>query len=90
MRKISLNVNELRVESFDTGDGGSTKRGTVHGYVTQLYGCMTNVNTCITNAGYTQCGQQCLSGWRPCQPTDAWTNGEVMCYCAGGSGQFAC
>lgn len=77
MRKISLDVNELRVESFETVDGNAEKRGTVHGYITQI--------TCPQ----TQCGQQCLSGWRPCQPTDAWTNGEMMCYC-GGSGDFAC
>jgi hypothetical protein len=84
MRKISLNVNELRVESFNTENGDPAKRGTVHAHITQFLNCPG------TNAGYTQCGQQCLSGWRPCQPTDAWTNGEVMCQCAGGSGQYAC
>ncbi|HEU0053457.1 MAG TPA: hypothetical protein VFQ39_09785 [Longimicrobium sp.] len=82
MRKISLDVNALRVESFDTENGTDAKRGTVRGYVT-LAACP------VTNAGQTQCGQQCLSGWRPCQPTDAWTNGEMMCYC-GESGQYAC
>jgi hypothetical protein len=84
MRKISLNVNELRVESFETEKDGEAKRGTVHGHVTQFVGCLG------TDAGYTRCGQQCLSGFRPCEPTDAWTNGEVMCYCAGATGQWAC
>ncbi|WP_420130617.1 pinensin family lanthipeptide [Longimicrobium sp.] len=84
MRKISLNVNELRVESFETEKDDKEKQGTVHGHATQLLGCQ------VTNAGYTQCGQQCLSGWRPCQPTDAWTDGERMCYCAGGTGEWAC
>jgi hypothetical protein len=83
MRKIRLDVNELRVESFGTEKGDAASRGTVHGHATLL-------NCPQTQAGYTQCGQQCLSGWRPCQPTDAWTNGEVMCYCAGGTGQYAC
>lgn len=79
MRKISLDVNALRVESFDTEDGKPRERGTVEGYYyTQI--------TCPQ----TQCGQECLSGWRPCQPTDAWTNGEVMCFCGGGTGEFAC
>jgi len=78
MRKINLDVAELQVESFETEDETSKERGTVHGHVSQF--------TCPQ----TMCGQQCLSGWRPCQPTDAWTNGEVMCYCAGGSGEFAC
>lgn len=78
MRKISLNVNELRVESFETEKDDAGTRGTVHGnYLTQF--------TCPQ----TMCGQDCLSGWRPCQPTDAWTDGERMCYC-GESGQYAC
>ena len=84
MRKISLDVSKLRVESFDTENGDAAKPGTVHGHATQLLGCVQ------TNAGYTQCGQQCLSGWRPCEPTDAWTDGERMCYCAGGTGEWAC
>jgi len=78
MRKISLNVSELRVESFETEKDDAAKRGTVHGYVTQF--------TCPQ----TMCGQQCLSGWRPCQPTDAWTDGQMMCFCGGESGQYAC
>jgi hypothetical protein len=78
MRKISLDVNELRVETFETEKDDSSTRGTVHGHISEL--------TCPR----TGCGQQCLSGWRPCQPTDAWTDGEVMCYCAGGTGEFAC
>jgi hypothetical protein len=77
MRKISLDVNALRVESFDTEGDKSSARGTVHGHLSQF--------TCPR----TQCGQECLSGWRPCQPTDAWTDGQMMCYC-GGSGQYAC
>lgn len=69
MRKISLGVNELRVESFETSDDKAAARGTVRGYYTEI--------TCPQ----TQCGNQCASGWRPCQPTDAWTNGEVVCFC---------
>ena len=84
MRKISLDVNALQVESFETDSEDGTKRGTVHGYLTQI-GCPGTQNTC----NQTRCGQQCLSGWRPCQPTDAWTDGQMMCYC-GESGQFAC
>ena len=33
MRKISLDVNALRVESFETAREAKTK-GTVHGYIT--------------------------------------------------------
>ena len=77
MRKISLDVNALRVESFETEMDDAGKRGTVHGNVS-LFTCPP-----------TGCGKDCLSGWRPCQPTDAWTDGERMCYC-GESGQYAC
>lgn len=85
MRKISLDVSTLKVESFETEKGDAAKRGTVHGHVSQFGGCGLSYATCPN----TQCGNQCLSGWRPCQPTDAWTDGEMMCYC-GGSGQYAC
>lgn len=77
MRKISLDVGALKVESFETANGEGEKQGTVQGFA-------------LPTRPPTMCGQDCLSGWRPCQPTDAWTNGQVMCYCAGGSGEFAC
>lgn len=79
MRKISLDVTELRVESFETVDAKLKERGTVQGHVNSHVTCPP-----------TMCGQECLSGWRPCQPTDAWTNGQMMCFCGGGSGEFAC
>jgi hypothetical protein len=70
MRKISLDVNALRVESFDTVSDEPKARGTVEGNGYSQFTCPQ-----------TQCGEECLSGWRPCQPTDAWTNGEVACFC---------
>lgn len=79
MRKISLDVNTLKVESFDPEAEAPKQRGTVEGYYLTQFTCPQ-----------TQCGNQCLSGWRPCQPTDAWTDGERMCYCGGESGQYAC
>jgi hypothetical protein len=69
MRKISLDVNALRVESFDTDDQKAKARGTVRGYYTQF--------TCPQ----TQCGNECLSGPNPCYQTEAWTNGQVACLC---------
>ena len=73
MRKISLDVNTLKVESFDTVDEGAKVRGTVQGYYTQF--------TCPQ----TQCGQQCPSGPMPCYQTEAWTDGQVACFCGGNS-----
>ena len=79
MRKLILDVTALQVQSFEAVDEKSNDQGTVKGHaITQL--------TCPR----TMCGRECLSGWRPCQPTDAWTNGEVMCDCGGESGQYAC
>jgi len=69
MRKINLDVNALRVDSFDTEGDKAAARGTVQAYITQI--------TCPR----TQCGEQCLSGPNPCFPTEAWTNGQVACYC---------
>lgn len=69
MRKICLDVSALEVESFDTVDEKGEKRGTVQGYITQF--------TCPQ----TQCGEQCLSGPMPCFPTEAWTDGQVACFC---------
>ena len=72
MRKITLDVNALRVESFETVDE-SKARGTVQGYYTQV--------TCPQ----TQCGAQCPSGPMPCHDTVAWTNGQVACFCNDGT-----
>jgi hypothetical protein len=69
MRKINLDVNALRVESFETVDDNAKERGTVHGYYTQF--------TCPQ----TQCGNECLSGPNPCRDTYAWTNGQAACLC---------
>lgn len=74
MRKITLDVAALQVESFETVDETSKERGTVHGYHTHQVTCPQ-----------TMCGQQCLSGWHPCQPTDAFTDGVDMCYCGNNS-----
>ena len=68
MRKISLDVSELRVESFETEDEAK-ERGTVQGYLSQF--------TCPR----TQCGEDCASGPMPCFPTEAWTNGYEACFC---------
>ncbi|HVG46418.1 MAG TPA: hypothetical protein VM890_16860 [Longimicrobium sp.] len=71
MRKVSLDVNELRVETFETEDDQSKARGTVQGYATQV--------TCPR----TQCGQQCPTGPGACYDTAGWTNGQDLCFCDG-------
>ena len=71
-RKIRLDVNALRVESFETADGDA-KRGTVQGYYSQF--------TCPA----TQCGAECPSGPHPCEGSYAWTDGQAVCPCNGGT-----
>ncbi|HEX8905845.1 MAG TPA: hypothetical protein VF771_13425 [Longimicrobiaceae bacterium] len=46
MRKIQLDVEQLRVTSFDTGDEGAERRGTVHGHYSQRGTCDGAVGTC--------------------------------------------
>jgi hypothetical protein len=70
MRKISLDMNALRVESFDTENETPKERGTVEANAYTQFSCPR-----------TQCGEQCASGPAPCYPTLAWTNGQVACYC---------
>lgn len=70
MRKISLDVDDLRVESFETvGDDGET-RGTVQAYYSRP-----------TECPQTQCGAECPSGWSDCEASIAWTDGYAVCRC---------
>lgn len=69
MRKVSLDVSALRVETFETEDP-SKARGTVQGHDYTQFSCPR-----------TQCGEECPSGPAPCYPTLAWTNGQVACFC---------
>ncbi|HEU4457210.1 MAG TPA: hypothetical protein VFR81_29340 [Longimicrobium sp.] len=52
MRKISLDVDALKVESFDTEKRGLEERGTVRGYFTRqweqsCYESCTNIADCL-------------------------------------------
>ncbi|HVH13734.1 MAG TPA: hypothetical protein VM759_11810 [Longimicrobium sp.] len=70
MRKISLDVNALNVETFETVNDQPQVRGTVEGHAPTQFSCPQ-----------TQCGAECASGPMPCYPTRAWTNGQVVCLC---------
>jgi len=69
MANISLDANELRVESFETEDGDAKLRGTVNG--------QASIFTCPR----TQCGAECPSGPHPCETSYAWTDGVNACPC---------
>jgi hypothetical protein len=70
VRKISLDVDALEVESFDTAERGAEERGTVHANATNAQ---------------TQCAR-CPSGPYPCEQSYAMTDGIAVCQCAEGTG----
>jgi len=70
MRKISLDVDALEVESFDTAARGADDRGTVRANATGVQ---------------THC-DQCLSGPFPCERSYAMSDGVAVCQCADGTG----
>jgi len=67
MRKISLDVDALKVESFATAERGAEKRGTVRANASALQ---------------TRCGA-CPSGPGPCEASYAVTDGVAVCPCDG-------
>lgn len=75
MKRLTLSLDDLNVESFDVAGGGAAARGTVHG------------NSAATmldwSCRYTQCGQTCDSD---CLVPDSFgdhTCGMYVFECAG-------
>lgn len=64
MRKLKLDLDSLRVDSFETNDEEKVPRGTVRGHVdyTNPIVCDTAVdcsfNTCLSNC-FTECAVTC-------------------------------
>lgn len=76
MKKITLNLDDFKVESFDT-----TEEGSVLGY--DPVSCPTcGQNTCDSTCGYS-CGGTCDT----CPPTDCSC---PVRSCIGSSGGFPC
>jgi hypothetical protein len=75
MRKISLNIDDLAVESFSTADGEGRRKGTVAGHddsgescdnsncATCLEGCPRNTMTCFEGCRNSQYYPE-----GPCEP----------------------
>lgn len=80
MKKMSLKVEDLAVESFDTS-AGQPPRGTVvaHDSETDLLSC--------TSCGNTYCGQSCewCSGYNTCAN---WNTCAAGCTGGGGCGTW--
>ena len=62
MKKVKLEVEELAVESFETGPEGAEGRGTVFGNVRY-----TDIRYCASNSGcYTDNEPECRTNWYGC------------------------
>lgn len=89
MKKLSLRLDELRVETFDTVGGGSSERGTVKGHYYTWVSCPHNTcdgTTCgrqYTAEGTCEqtCGQpaSCGYGWCGTYPDQGCPNTEWFC-----------
>ncbi len=61
MKKLTLEIENLSVESFDTARPPAETEGTVHGFATQgnRYTCDPAVGTCFGYTCYESCGDTC-------------------------------
>jgi hypothetical protein len=64
MRKLHLNTENLRVESFATTDAESARRGTVHaqsGFISNGGDCLNSnsPSVCVCDTTYTQRAPEC-------------------------------
>ena len=90
MKKLKLDLDDLRVESFATAPGGDAK-GTVVGYATEpvwtvcYFTCNVTCNgaeTCDTCGGGGQTDLDCGSGYYTC-PTCDFTCDDYSCQMTG-------
>ena len=58
MNKIKLNLDGLRVDSFQTASADDASRGTVHGFYSQVGTCDGRVATCQYGG---TCGAGCAT-----------------------------
>jgi hypothetical protein len=65
MKKIHLDLDRLRVDSFETTDAEQAPRGTVHGHYSQPGTCDAYVGTCQYGGS---CGAGCAT--RKCTTID--------------------
>ncbi len=75
MKKLKLNLDEIKVESFETTDASSLSKGTIMGQVTwtQYLSCHTDDGTCRYTCAdysiyYTCLGATCGVGEETCCP----------------------
>ena len=89
MRKLHLDTDALRVESFETEAGGQGRGGTVHGQSfvppTEAFACTnygTCQGTCVQTCGGPTCEPPCRyfpTMYLTCREGCSWTNGDAVC-----------
>jgi hypothetical protein len=88
MKKLRLEVDELRVDSFDTDAGGASRRGTVAGqllaYSLDQSGCEIYSGCCTQSCNGT-CDATCADTcWQTCKYTCICPSAHYTeCNCAG-------
>jgi len=70
--KLTLNLDALQVDSFDTLSAGGRGRGTVHGR-----GATEDYDTCACSKDYNTCRGSC----EPCGTCDTSCAGGPLCDC---------
>lgn len=89
MKKLSLSLDELTVETFDVAPQEKKEPGTVYGHESTGHeiqcGCQTwEVQSCDINNCGVQSNNSCNAG---CAPDQTWeyetcaTGHQVWCYC---------
>jgi hypothetical protein len=93
VRKLRLNPEELRIETFSTDDG-RTRPGTVYGHYSYPMGCFPppDSDPAIESCGYTCAGDSC---WQSCNGLTCGCDpvGSSQCESAGPTlclGDYSC
>jgi hypothetical protein len=69
MKRLKLNIDDLRVESFKATDAPTAERGTVHGHGkagVATYACTVGWDTCYTQEE--SCAGTCIDPGDTCTP----------------------
>jgi hypothetical protein len=94
MKKLKLDLDDLRVDSFDTTPAAAAgERGTVHGQYPETYrGCNTDEETCDSCFGSCgdTCGYSCNGTCGTCAESCNGTCNTCYTNCGSCPGQWSC
>jgi hypothetical protein len=88
MRKLTLDLEDLAVESFQTADGDAAARGTVHGEADSQTACPTIGSPCPVWTAKVSCDIPCTfdsdcggTCYNSCPETCMSCEPEASCWC---------